>query len=586
MKKLLASFLVLLSTVVVVAQDIPENIAYTQIYDFIDELAIDQVISVNSVVKPYSRNFIAQKLVEAQAKDSLLTKRQKADLKFFLNDYALERDTMPTNIVSWTDKKSFNLSLLQPAFHYNSAHFKARITPILGMDLIGNKKGLITKRWFGADLQMDIVKHVSVWASYRDISLNGTYLDDHYFATQADKRNGARLTQPSFLNNLPGYEYKEASYGGDYSDMRGGIKAYTWWGSIGLVKDVITWGDNYNGSNIISGKAPSFPMVTLNLKPCKWFELNYIHGWLISNVADSTNYYLEEYDTGVTKKYYRPANKFIAANMLTFTPIKGLNLSVGNSIIYSENNVQAAYFIPIAYYKSIDHLLTKGLGTENQNSQIFFNVSSRNIKHVHLYGSMYIDEISWSRLKSSNAQQNPVSYKVGFNVSNWPVKNLSLQGEFTRSNIINYKHSIQTLTWASNSYNLGSYLGDNSQDIYVAINYKPIRSLTLNMSYTNATKYNDYAYIRRQVTEAISQKPFNEKTWQNELVAFKAVYEVVNNAYAIINVEWNNARGYDLTSTPIDSETRLTAQGYLDTYTAPFYQGANWTVTAGFSFGF
>ena len=586
MKKILVSFLLLLSTAVLVAQDIPENIAYTQIYDFIDELAIDKVISINSVVKPYSRNFIAQKLVEAQAKDSLLTKRQKADLKFFLNDYALERDTMPTNIVSWTDKKSFNLSLLQPAFHYNSAHFKARITPILGMDLIGNKKGLITKRWFGADLQMDIVKHVSVWASYRDISLNGTYLDDHYFATQADKRNGARLTQPSFLNNLPGYEYKEASYGGDYSDMRGGIKAYTWWGSIGLVKDVITWGDNYNGSNIISGKAPSFPMVTLNLKPCKWFELNYIHGWLISNVADSTNYYLEEYDTGVTKKYYRPANKFIAANMLTFTPIKGLNLSVGNSIIYSENNVQAAYFIPIAYYKSIDHLLTKGLGTENQNSQIFFNVSSRNIKHVHLYGSMYIDEISWSRLKSSNAQQNPVSYKVGFNVSNWPVKNLSLQGEFTRSNIINYKHSIQTLTWASNSYNLGSYLGDNSQDIYVAINYKPIRSLTLNMSYTNATKYNDYAYIRRQVTEAISQKPFNEKTWQNELVAFKAVYEVVNNAYAIINVEWNNARGYDLTSTPIDSETRLTAQGYLDTYTAPFYQGANWTVTAGFSFGF
>ena len=85
MKKILVSFLILLSTAVVVAQDIPENIAYTQIYDFIDELAIDKVISINSVVKPYSRNFIAQKLVEAQAKDSLLTKRQKADLKFFLN---------------------------------------------------------------------------------------------------------------------------------------------------------------------------------------------------------------------------------------------------------------------------------------------------------------------------------------------------------------------------------------------------------------------------------------------------------------------------------------------------------------------
>ena len=586
MKKILVSFLILLSTAVVVAQDIPENIAYTQIYDFIDELAIDKVISINSVVKPYSRNFIAQKLVEAQAKDSLLTKRQKADLKFYLNDYALERDTMPTNIVSWSDNQTFNLSLLQPAFHYYSPMFKARITPILGMDILANQKGAITKRWFGAEFQATIVDHVSLYASYRDQSFNGTYLSDSEFPTAYDKISGAKITQSTYLNNLPGVEYKEAQYGGDYSDMRGGIKAYTSWGSIGLVKDVITWGDNYNGSNIISGKAPSFPMVTLNLKPCKWFELNYIHGWLISNVLDSTNYYVENYDDGVIKKHYRPANKFLAANMLTFTPIQGLNLSFGNAIIYAENNVQAAYFIPIAYYKSIDHLMTKGLNTENQNSQIFFNLSSRNIKHLHLYASMYIDEISWSRLSPSNPQQNPVSYKVGFNVSNWPVSNLSVQGEFTRTNIINYKHSIQTLTWASNSYNLGSYLGDNSQDMYVALNYKPIRSLNLNLSYTNATKYNDYEYIRRQVGEAISQKPFNEAIWHNDLVTFKGIYEVVNNAYAIINVEWNNAQSYDLTSTPITSETRLTAAEYLAKFTPKFYQGKNLTFTVGFSFGF
>ena len=138
-------------------------------------------------------------------------------------------------------------------------------------------------------------------------------MSDSEFPTAYDKISGAKITKPTFLNNLPGVEYKEANYGGDYSDMRGGIKAYTSWGSIGLVKDVITWGDNYNGSNIISGKAPSFPMVTLNLKPCKWFELNYIHGWLISNVLDSTHYYLEESDQGVLTKKYRPSNKFLAA---------------------------------------------------------------------------------------------------------------------------------------------------------------------------------------------------------------------------------------------------------------------------------
>lgn len=75
-------------------------------------------------------------------------------------------------------------------------------------------------------------------------------------------------------------------------------------------------------------------------------------------------------------------------------------------------------------------------------------------------------------------------------------------------------------------------------------------------------------------------------TWHNDLVAFKAIYEVVNNAYAIINMQWNNAQGHDLTSTPIVSETRLTSQGYLDKFTPKYYQGENFTFTVGFSFGF
>lgn len=585
--KWLLCFLTCLFFVGANAQDIPQHISYSRVYDFIDELAIDKVIDINSVSKPYSRNFIAQKLAEAQTKDSLLTKCQKTDLKFFLNDYAIELDTLPKSYVHWTNKKTFDLALVQPAFQYRDKYFKCRLTPILGMDIIANtgKKGVILKRWFGADFQATIVNHVSVWASFRDNSFSGKFLKGGL------QQKDARISDYYYLNNLSGCEYKEATYGGDYSDLRGGIKAYAWWGSIGLIKDNLVWGDSYSCSNIISGRAPSFPMLTLNLRPCKWFELNYIHGWLISNVADSTSYYVENNGNG-DKKHYRPQNKFIAANMLTFTPIKGLNLSLGNAIIYAEKNPQAAYFIPIAYYKSIDHLLTKGLKTENQNSQIFFNVSSRNIKHLHLFGSIYLDEFNTSRLKKSNPQRNPFSYKVGFNVSNWPLKELSLQGEFTRTNIINYKHSIQSLTWASNNYNLGHYLGDNSQEIYVALNYKPVWGLNLNLSYTNARKYNDYNYMRRgssgssQISQILAQKPFNEMVWQNDLIAFEATYEIFNNCYAVVNVEYNNARAYTPKSEAIEGENRLTAQGYLDMYTPKFYQGKNVTVTCGLSFGF
>ncbi|MEE1184123.1 MAG: hypothetical protein UHZ06_06535, partial [Paludibacteraceae bacterium] len=252
MKKNLITLLTFFCGICVLcAQNIPQNMDYTRLYSFIDELATDGLVDVNSAIKPYNRNAIAAMLKQAKAQDSLLNKRQKKDLAFFMSDFANELDTMPKAYVHWTDKKSFDLSLLQPQFLYQNKHFKFHLRPILGMDLMYNDHGLLMKRRWGFDVQMDIVDHVSVWGSLRDISFNGNNLSDKYYSNIYQKIDAAKLSQPQFLYNLPGCQYKEANYGGDFSDFRGGIKAYAWWGSIGLVKDQLAWGDSYNCSNII-----------------------------------------------------------------------------------------------------------------------------------------------------------------------------------------------------------------------------------------------------------------------------------------------------------------------------------------------
>ena len=150
-------------------QDIPVSIDYTRLYDYLDELATDGVITLSSIQRPYSRIYIAEKLEEALGKDSLLNRRQQKDLLFFLNDYALERDTIPDAYVQWTNHKSFSLALLQPAFFYYNKNFKARINPIIGMDVFASERGVILKRWYGASFEGTIVNHVSVWGSVRDI---------------------------------------------------------------------------------------------------------------------------------------------------------------------------------------------------------------------------------------------------------------------------------------------------------------------------------------------------------------------------------------------------------------------------------
>lgn len=572
MKKILIiGFLV--STLLTNAQDIPQHISYYKIYDFVDELANSGYFELNSAIKPYSRKLILEKLLETKQQEDKLNLRQKAELDFYLNDYAIENNELP--IASWhlwQNNKS-KAALLSPGIYYRDSLFKARITPALGLNLLNNSAGTITQRWIGIDFQASVGKYVSFFGSIRDLS-----------------NKGEKLSGYKYLNNQPGYQYKEASYGGDFSDSRGGVKVSNKWGSVGFVKDNIVWGDNYHGSNIISGRAPSFPMITLNIKPVKWFEMNYFHAWLVSNQTDSSYYYLEN----DTKIWYRPANKFMASNMFTITPVRNLKISFGNSIIYAEKTIQGAYIIPIAFYKSIDHTLTKGLGTENQNSQMFLNISSRNLKHTHLYGSVFVDEFNFNRLKPDNKEANPISIKAGGAVSNFPIQNLSAIVEYTRTNILNYKHSIPVINYESNGYNLGHYLGDNSLELYASLQYKPIKGLDVKVFYMNAKHGNEYDYVRRgtwngitgKVTDIIKQASLGDVIWKNQTIGFHSTYEVINNFYVFVKVEQSNIESYETEKAASFGEKKMTASESLNYFTPKFFQGNKLTLSGGFSFGF
>lgn len=572
MRKILILIAIVISTITN-AQDIPQHISYYKIYDFIDELANSGYFELNSAIKPYSRKFILEKLIEAKNQEDKLNSRQKAELSFYLNDYAIENNQLPkANWHLWQNNKS-KAALLSPGIYYRDSIFKARVTPALGLNVLNNSAGTIIQRWIGIDFQASVGKYISFFGSIRDLS-----------------NNGERLSGYKYLNDQPGYQYKEASYGGDFSDSRGGVKIANKWGAIGFVKDNIVWGDNYHGSNIISGRAPSFPMITLQFKPVKWFEMNYFHAWLVSNQVDSSYYYLEN----DTKIWYRPANKFMASNMFTITPIRNLKVSIGNSIIYAEKTIQGAYLIPIAFYKSIDHTLTKGLGTENQNSQMFLNISSRNLKHTHLYGSVFVDEFNFARLKPDNKEANPVSIKTGIAVSNFPIQNLSAIFEYTRTNILNYKHSIPVINYESNGYNLGHYLGDNSQEIYASLQYKPIKGLDVKLFYTNAKHGNEYDYIRRgtsngivgKVDDIISQPSLGDIIWQNQTIGLHSTYEIINNGYVFVKVEQSNIETFEPSSTASFGENRMTKAESLAYFTPLFFQGNKLTLSAGFSFGF
>jgi hypothetical protein len=552
----------IISTSSVYSQSSPVHISEKDLYDFIDELANEQLINVNSVVKPYSKQQVYEWLT-ASANSDELTKRQKYQIAFYLREYQFVStdsinpygDSKWNLTRKWGTKSAFSLEQL--GYFYKDKNFTFAIKPIWGVDYRTNDSGSVRHFWGGLGAYATVGKHWSFYASLRDNSITEIMAYPSYF-TQEDAGN---------------YKIGEGGRpGGDYSEMRGGI-TYAWkWGDIGLVKDHIQVGNNYHGANILSGRTPSYAMIKLHIKPVKWFDFNYHHGWLVSEDVDSSRSY---YSTaGTYKKVYRP--KFIATNMFTFIPWQGINFSLGNSIIYTDlGGPHPAYFIPFMFFKSIDHTLNHGV--ENQNSQMFLDLSIRKIKHLHLYGTLYLDEFKKERV-TNDTLHNFVSYKVGARLSNWPLKDVALTVEYTRTNPMTYKHTVAGLTYASNKFNLGHYLIDNSQEIYLALQWKPIAKLYLKAEYYYAMHGDDYNYNFHSGYDPTSIPVLENKTWDNTTFGIYATYEILNDVYFRTYYTFTNIKGYDLNG--------VTAQKYLDTFTSPFYQGKQNTFGFGFNMGF
>ncbi|NPA38119.1 MAG: capsule assembly Wzi family protein [Chlorobi bacterium] len=546
MKQASELFLLLIFLIIspgIKAQDVPYHIDNEAVYDFIDELADIGAIDINSAIKPYSRMQIARWLKTAETY-TRLTPRQKKAVAFYLKDFNKELIT----------GKDFNKRF--DIFYYSDSVFKFSVNGILGGQGFTNGNSFEYHRRGGADFFAYIGKHFGFYGSLRD------------------NHESSPLGGRQYLTKHPGAVYKGDKEETDYSEARGGI-TFSWeWLNIGLVKDHYTYGNGYSQANILSGHSPSYAHLYLKLNPVKWFEFSYNHGWLVSGVIDSCRSY--GYYDGTREVY---TNKFIASNLFTFIPWKRLRLSLGNSIVYGDVSLNPVFFIPFIFYKSADHTYNSGSNDVGHNAQMYFDVSSRQIRYLHLYASVFIDEISTSRMFDKDQQSNYVSYKAGARLSGL-IPDASFTAEYTRTNPMVYQHIIPSTTYESDGYVLGHYMKDNSDKIYLSVRYKPVRGLDIQVSYTKARRGKDYQKIIEEGDFAANPEinpdeprwglPFmNEVRYKKRQWQFRAGYQIINDAYIFLIYENNNITGAD-----------------KDIYTPPFYLEGDNIFSFGINFGF
>ncbi len=483
------------------------------IYDFLDEMSAEQFIELNSFSRPYSRNLIAQKLAQLDTSRSELNTRQISDLDFYLKDFGKE-----LRVGKDWDRRI-------DAFYYSDSVFSVTINPIIGGIGMYNENGFRSHRRIGAGFQAK-AGGFGFYGSLRDNSVSEV------------------LATPNYLTVLDGQNYKTITEENtsDYNEAIGGI-TYQWkWGDVGVHKNRIEWGNSTRSANVFSGKAPSYAMISYRLYPVDWLDFQYIHGWLVSEELDSARTYLTP---NGTRKIYM--NKNIAANYFTIKSNWKVDFTFGNSIVYSDDGLNPVYFIPFMFFKSADHTYN-GTGSNElgQNAQLFFDISARVIPSVHLYSSLFIDEISLSNMWDPDQQTNIVSLQVGakwYNV----LPNIHLKAEYTRTNPWTYRHQIESTTFASNQYGLGNYLGENADEVYLELDVHPWRQTSLTISGWYARKGPQHIYEIIDGNANVTGLEFMETVdWEQLALSTMVRYEpwhdvVIHAGITFMSTEGNQA---------------------------------------------
>lgn len=540
MKKILPLFLMLIFGSLN-AQYLPVHTS-EPVYEFLFELNNENLININTAALPYSHKEISKWLEEVDA--SLLNQRQEKELAFYRKEYNSTRNITPGSkryFLHSGQGHRFNF------FHYSDSLFSLTVNPIFGGDLYLNNNDTASHWWNGAEAYATLGK----WAFY------GRLRDNH---------ESQQLTHPDYMNQkYGGSNFKEFSDGKiDFWEYRGGVSYDFGIGNIGLYKDHFAWGNNYHGSNIFSGRTPSFTNIAFNIKPVSWFEYNFVHGWLVSEIVDSSRSFNVYSNRGVEfRAVYH--TRYLAANLFTFKPFKKLKLAVGNSVIYDYENPHIAYFIPAIFYKAMDHHLSSGI--DNMNEQLFFDVSLNFIPKTHIYATLFIDELAVGRIFNPD-EFNFISSKAGIRFENI-IPNMFGGVEYTYTNALAFQHFVPTTSFESNRFNLGHYLEDNAMELCLYAGIRPARATKLLVSYTSAKKGPDHTFLGTEPRIYIN--PLEPIVWQSDKLSIQFSWQIIHDLFLRISYTHSNIRG---------------EEEYLIKYTPEMYHGEVDRFSFGLNYGF
>jgi len=433
------------------------------VYNYLDRLSQKGVIEFDDLFKPLPRKYIYEKLAEVKKKSDMLTNLEKEELEFFERDYELENSNFENEGQESSGFFKEDSSKRFRMFFYENNIIKLNVSPILGYGISWPGKDKNTHTWNGLSLYGYLPAKIGFDLNFRFNNEKGNSADRYKSFTP-----------------VTGIIRHDNKYSFDYNDVESMVSIDWDWGYAVVAKEFMEYGYAKSGKLVLSNKAPSFPFILLKIKPAKWIDFTYFHAWLSSGVIDSLQ--VAQYNRDIFK------SKYFAWHALTVTPLKGLDISIGESIVYSDR-IEIAYLMPVMFFFIADDYISNRIDKPGDaNSQFFLSVSSKNhLKNTHLYSTIFIDELTLRGIGGAIVPDNvhvlfnnsrlQLGFTLGGSVTDLPFNNLSTTLEYTKIYPYVYGHHSPTQTYTNASYLMGHWIGHNADLVYLEFNYMFLRGL-------------------------------------------------------------------------------------------------------------
>lgn len=470
------------------------------------------LIQINDLIKPINRVDIQFALNELTLKKGQLTQIEKLELNFYFQEY---KTFNSNDSVVQIIKKDINNRWR--FFNVLNSDFELHADPIIGLNRITTDNKNTNQLSSGFEIWGSIGKNKN-WGYqvyYRDFTETGNIISNNL----NESPELGRILVGSQNNNSI-----------NYSDIRASLNYKFKNGNFSAGKDNFIWGYGENGNIVLSNKVPSYPYIRLDYNPIKWLSFNYTHAWLNSNITDSSLSYLNNSGRLENDKRIIFVQKYLATHSIQITPMKGLNLAIGESIIYSDK-MDPGFLIPINLFKFYDNNRSNYLIEAGSNGQYFFSINSRNqLKNTHLYGSLFIDEIKVSAIFDKKEKRNQLGYTLGASLTDFLIPYLTIGTEYTRVNPFVYNNLIPSQTYTSYGFNLGDWMGNNFDRTILYVRYNLLPKLQLYGRIEKIRKggigsiYEQYAMQPQPVF--LNNLLYNRTNW-----LLQVRYEWMNNLY-------------------------------------------------------